>query len=157
MKEDQQLPVKTYKIRENIDARLSVAMLNKDRDIVGALRMVKTEITAKEKETGQPADDATLRILFRQMVKSRNKANDVFMSSDREDLAFQNNFEIAIMSQYLPVQMSQDDMVSALQAIAKSNNMYTKADFGKVMKLFGEAYPDEDKGMASQLLKNILA
>lgn len=156
IKNQSEMSPKKYTIREKINDMLVAAFKAKKQSEVMALRNIKTELTVKEKEHGQYADDSVAITLFKAMIKSRKKAIDIFVEQNREDLANENRTEIEIMSQFVPAQMEVNELKYALDAIAKDNNMYTKDKFGDVMKIFGQLHPGEDKGLASQLLKNIL-
>ena len=145
-------------IKIGIEIGLRVIVAMKKRDVIEllALRNIKTEITNKEKEQGSELDDSAIIALFKVMVKSREKANETFMSNDRADLAENNLLEISIMSEYLPKQMVYDDIKKAVEGIVKDKQLYKKSDMGIIMKAFAEMHPDGSRGTVSEILKNIL-
>lgn len=156
-KQESQVSPRTYRIRERIEELLRQAMRDRDKVMLQAYRNIKTEITVKEKEYGKPADDAAIMSLFKAMVKSRTKAIETFVQAGRQDLADENRTECNIMSQFLPAEMTDEQVKYILEDIVKISGMYRKSDMGRVMAAFSEKFPEEDKGRAASILKNILA
>lgn len=155
-KQDGEMSPRKYNIRESVDEQLKLAMRERRHADLMAYRNIKSEITAKEKENGKPADDSVIIPLFKTMIKTRAKAAETFKSAGRDDLAAENQLEIDIMAAHVPKQMDANELKYILEGIAKEHSMYSKSSMGSIMRIFSERHPDEDKGTAAKLLQQIL-
>src|ERR671916_1690870 len=107
-------------------------MRQRDRARVGALRLLSSELQKALKESGDGADEAA--VLQRER-KRRMEAAEAYAEAGREDLAEAERREAAIVDQYLPRQLSDDELGAIVgDAVARSGAASPK-DMGKVMAL----------------------
>jgi len=104
------------------------------------LSALKNESIAKQKELS----DEEVIVVLQKQVKQLNDAMKDFVAGKRQDLIDQTNNEIAIISEFLPAQMSQEDVEKEVQQIIAEFAEVKPSDFGKVMgmamsKLKGKA------------------
>lgn len=144
---------------EQIDQDLTDAQKAQDEKVVGTLRMLKSALTnfriAAKKEQLEDAD--ALGVLQKE-IKTRQDAIGLYKQGGREELAAKEEGEIEILKKYLPEQMSEEEVKTAVDtAIAETGATEIK-DMGKVMgKLMGELKGKADPTLVSQLVKEKLA
>jgi uncharacterized protein YqeY len=146
-------------LKEQIDAAIKVAMLARNKEELDALRSIKSMILLAETEKGASGEigtDAELKLLMR-AAKQRKESADVFRQNGRPELAEKEEFQLEIISKYLPKQLSEEEITSELKDIIAQTNASGPQDMGKVMgiatkKLAGKA----DGKMISELVKKLL-
>jgi len=91
------------------------------------------------------------------MIKQRQEAVELYDKGGRAELANQEREEIAIISAYLPKQMSEDDVKAAIAAVITATGAAGMKDMGKVIAALRERYAGRmDFGKASALVKGML-
>ncbi len=120
-------------ILQNIESDLKSAIKNKDEIIVSTLRMLKSDI-AYEKARGSEdlGEDQVLEIVNR-AAKRRKESITEYEKADRNDLAEKERTELSIVQRYLPAQMSETEIESAIDDIISSIGEVSQKDFGKIM------------------------
>jgi len=120
-------------ILQNIESDLKSAIKNKDEIIVSTLRMLKSDI-AYEKARGSEdlSEDQVLEIVNR-AAKRRKESITEYEKADRNDLAEKERTELSIVQRYLPAQMSETEIESAIDDIITSMGEVSQKDFGKIM------------------------
>ena len=107
-------------LRDDIDAALKEAMKARNERAVSTLRMVNSTLKNADIEargTGKPAlGDAEVIAALQKMVKQRQELVDLYKKGGRDDLVKQEEEEIAVISAYLPKQMSEAEMTAAIEA-----------------------------------------
>lgn len=147
-------------LKAQIDADIKQAMLAKDQNRLRALRAVKSMILleeTKEGGTGELKPEDETRILTK-AVKQRKDSADIYRQQNRPDLLATEEAEIAVIEQYLPKQLSEDELKEKLTAIITRIGASVPSDMGKVMgvatkELAGQA----DGKVISALVKTLLA
>jgi len=125
-------------MRETITAALKHATKAQDKRRISTLRLVSAAIKDRDiaaRTAGKTqATDAELLELFAKMIKQREESEKIYAGAGRAELAKQESEEIAIIREFLPKQLSDQEMEKAIaDAIAKSGAASVK-DMGKVMK-----------------------
>jgi uncharacterized protein YqeY len=145
-------------MRETITAALKLATKAQDKRRISTLRLVSAaikdrDIAARAAGKGE-ATDADLLDLLAKMIKQREESEKIYADAGRAELAKQEAEEIAIIREFLPKQLSGEDMDKAIaDAIAKSGASSVK-DMGKVMAVLKANYAGQmDFGKASALVK----
>ena len=91
------------------------------------------------------------------MVKQREESAKAFEEGGRSDLAMQERAEIAIIKEYLPSQLGEDETRAAAQAVVSESGAEGLRDMGRVMALLKERYPGRmDFSRASLIVKELL-
>ncbi len=129
---------------------------------VRTLRMVNSTIKnadiAARGEGKPPLSDADLLAVFQKMIKQRQEAVELYDKGGRAELAAQEREEIAIISAYLPKQMSEADVKAAIAAAIAETNAAGIKDMGKVIGALKAKYTGQmDFGKASGMVKAALS
>lgn len=148
-------------MRERINNDLKVAMKSGDKARVGALRLVNAAIKAADidaRPSGKDKiSDAEILSVLTKMIKQRRDSVEQYKAGGRQDLVDQEEGEIAIIENYLPQQMSEDDAKNAIASLVAELGATSVKDMGKVMAALKERYPGQmDFGKASGLVKELL-
>lgn len=120
---------------ETVNGDIKKAMLARDRARLEALRGIKKEfLEAKTApgSNGDLSDDAALKILAK-MAKQRKESAQIYSSQNRDDLAQAELAEAAVIEEYLPKQLSDDELTQALKEIIAQVGATSLKDMGKVM------------------------
>lgn len=147
-------------LKQQIDADLKQAMLAKNQDKLRALRAVKSMILLEETKEGQTGDlkpEDEIRILTK-AVKQRKDSADIYRQQNRPDLLSVEEAEIAVIEQYLPKQLTEDELKEKLQAIIARVGASAPSDMGKVMGVASKELAGQADGKAiSTMVKTLLS
>lgn len=120
---------------DKISADIKTAMLAKDKVKLEALRGIKKEFleakTAKGAD-GQLSDDTATKILVK-MAKQRRESAHIYQEQNRPELADGELAEVAVIEEYLPKQLSDEELTAELKKIIEQTGAKTPAEMGKVM------------------------
>lgn len=146
-------------LKATIDADIKSAMLAKDKVKLLALRDIKKMILMEETKAGgngEVSEADGLKIL-QKAVKQRKDAADIYREQNRPDLLEKEEAEIAVISEYLPAMMSDDELKAALKDIIAKVGASSPADMGKVMGMATKQLAGKVEGRAiSTQVKAIL-
>lgn len=143
---------------EKINQDMITYMKSKDNFSLGVIRMVKgaiqLEAINKKKEL---TDDEVIAVISKQ-IKMRNDSINEFEKANRMDLVEQNKKEIAILNEYMPEQLSEDDINKIIEEAFNKINPTSSKDMGLIMKevspkLKGRA----DMGKVNAIIKEKIA
>lgn len=149
-------------IRDDINAALKDAMKARDERRVSTLRLVNStlknaDIEARGQGKEPLGDDGVLGVL-QKMIKQRNESADLYAKGGRPELAQGEREEIAIISAYLPRQMSEDEVRTAIAEEIASTGAAGVKDMGKVIGALKARYTGKmDFGKVSALVKAALS
>ncbi len=122
-------------LKETIEAGIIDAMRAKDADRLRALRAIKSMILLEE-TSGSNADglsaDAEMKILMK-AAKQRKDSLDVYVTQNRPDLAEKEQAELSIIEEFLPKQLSEEELTTRIAEIIAAVGATSPADMGKVM------------------------
>jgi uncharacterized protein YqeY len=149
-------------LRDDINKALTEAMKAKNERTVSTLRMVNSTLKNADIEArgaGKPAlGDAEVLGILQKMIKQRQESVEMYKKGARADLVKQEEEEIAIISGYLPKQMSEAEMTAAIEAAIKETGAAGMKDMGKVIGALRGKYAGQmDFGKASAIVKAKLA
>ncbi|HSH40203.1 MAG TPA: GatB/YqeY domain-containing protein [Chthoniobacterales bacterium] len=125
-------------ISERIDTDLKDAMRAKDAGKLGVLRMLKSAMkyAAIERSGAEGRlDDAEAMQVIRKQVKQRQDSIESFEKGGRAELATKEKEELALLSAYLPQQMSGDELAAAVREAIAEVGATSRAQMGAVMKM----------------------
>jgi uncharacterized protein len=145
-------------LRDDINKALTEAMKAKNERAVSTLRMVNSTLKNADIEArGQskpPLGDSEVLSVLQKMIKQRQESVELYQKGGRADLVKQEQDEIAIIQGYLPKQMSEAEMASAIEAAIKETGAAGMKDMGKVIgSLRGKYAGQMDMGKASGMVK----
>jgi uncharacterized protein len=121
-------------LKENIDNQIKQAMRDKAADRLRALRAIKSLILIEETKEGSSGitPDDEIKILIK-AAKQRKDSATIYEQQNRPDLLEKELAEITVIEEFLPKQLSEDELKARLQAIIDRVGAKTLADLGKVM------------------------
>src|SRR6201996_3169134 len=151
-----------FMLRDDINNAVKDAMRAKDERKLSTLRMVNSTIKNADIEARAqgkpPLSDAELLGVFQKMIKQRQESVELYDKGGRAELAAQEREEIAVISAYLPKQMSEDDVKAAIASAIASTGAAGMKDMGKVIGVLKAKYAGQmDFGKASGLVKAALS
>ena len=121
-------------LKEKLIEDLKNSMKNKDEIRKNTVQMVRAAILQIEKDKGiQVEDDKILEIIAKE-VKTKKDALKDFEKAERQDLIDQTNKEIEILQEYLPKQLSREEIKLELEKIITEIGATTMKDMGAIMK-----------------------
>ena len=145
---------------DTINEDIMKAMLARDHARLLALRGVKKEfLEAKTAEgAGGELTDATATKIIAKMVKQRKESAAIYTGQNRDDLAQSELAEVAVLEEYLPKQLTDEELTAAVKAIIEQVGATSMKEMGKVMgvaskQLAGKA----EGGVISAKVKQLLA
>ncbi|KAA6440784.1 GatB/YqeY domain-containing protein [Dyadobacter flavalbus] len=147
-------------LKSQVESGIKDAMRAKDQDTLRALRAIKSLILLEETKgggSGELTADDELKLLTK-AAKQRRESADIYKAQNRADLLEKEEAELAIIEQFLPKQLTEDEIKAKLQEIITRVGASGPADMGKVMgaatkELAGQA----DGRVVSTLVKGLLA
>ena len=146
-------------VEEKVMAELKTAMLAKDEKALRGLRAIKSAIiNAKTAEgAGGKIKEEDETKLLQKLVKQRKDSLEIYEKQNREDLASKEREEIQIIEKFLPKQMDETELKSAISKIIEESGASSPADMGKVMgvankQLAGKADGKTIAGIVKQML-----
>ena len=149
-------------LRDQINEAMKEAMKAKNERAVSTLRMINSTLKNADIEARgagkQPLGDAEVLSLLQKMIKQRQESVELYKQGGRADLVRQEEEEIAIISAYLPTQMSEPEMKAAIEAAVKETGAAGMKDMGKVIGILRSKYAGQmDMARASAMVKAQLA
>ncbi len=147
-------------MRERFTTMMKEAMKAGDRRRLDTVRMIQAALKDKDIEArgaGKTVSDDDILALLQKMVKSRQESADIYAKAGRPELEQQEREEIAIINEFLPRQLSEDEAKAAVaQAIAETGAASMK-DMGKVVAALKAKHAGQmDFARASGLVKAAL-
>lgn len=145
-------------LRDDINKALTEAQKAKNERTVSTLRMVNSTLKNADIEargSGKPAlGDAEVLSILQKMIKQRQESVEMYKKGARPDLVQQEEEEIAIISAYLPKQMSEAEMTAAIESAIAETGAAGMKDMGKVIGVLRGKYAGQmDFGKASGMVK----
>ena len=149
-------------IRDDIKAALVTAMKSGDKASTGTIRLIQSAIKNRDIEarTGKApeSDDALVTEVLQKMIKQRRESVGLYRKGGREELAANEEAEIAVIERFLPAQMSEDEARAAVQAIIAETGASSMKDMGRVMALVKERHASSiEPARASGLVRGLLS
>lgn len=137
---------------------LKKAMKAGDEVAKQTLRMLRSDLNAKEIELGRPLEEADEIAVLTSAVKMRKDALAEYEKAGREDLAANERAQIEVVQRYLPKQLDEAEARDAIRALASELGVSSKKEMGKLMKAVMERYRGRIEGkLASRLAGEILS
>lgn len=144
----------------DIKEEFKQAMLNKNEDrkrvlsnLLAQMKNKEIELRAKNKEL----TDEDIIGLIQKTIKQNTEANEMFAKSNRNDLIEQNNIEINILQEFLPKQLTSNEIDDIINSTIADVNAKTIKDMGKVICQIRAKYAGQvDMSVVSSKIKEIL-
>ena len=145
-------------LKSLIKIQVTTSMKDGNKFRTTVLRMILAEIQKIEIEEKSDLDELQITTILEKMIKQRNDAIAQFENANRQELADKEKQEIEIIKEFLPEQMSEEEVSELVSKIISEVDAQDMKDMGKVM---GSLKPlisgKADAGVVSQLVKKALS
>lgn len=121
-------------MNEKIAEDLKNAIKAKDELRISCLRMLKTSVKNKQVEKRRELNDGEIHTVISSLIRKAKEAQEEFKRGDREDLALKEEKEIDIFYEYLPQQLTPEEIEKTLQEIISELSAKDPKDLGNLMK-----------------------
>ena len=141
-------------IYQRVTAEVKVAMKARDKSRLGALRLILADFKRIEVDERIELDDERVLVILDKMIKQRKDSLKQFEDAGRQDLASQEALEIAVIADFLPDQLSDDEVSGVVKAAIAEIGASSMQDMGKVMAIVKpQVQGKADMGAVSGLVK----
>ena len=135
-----------------IEKDIKESLKSGDKNRVSILRMVKSDVKNKEIEKGDTLTDEDIQAVLRSFSKRARESIEQFSGAGRDELAEKEKAELAVIQEYLPRQLGEEDIRKAVRDVIDETGAAGVKDMGRVMK----AVMSKLKGQADGRLVNNL-
>lgn len=149
-------------LRERIDTAIKEAMRARESDRLSTLRLMNAaikdrDIAARGEGDGEPVDDTALIELLGRMVRQRQESARMFTEGGRAELAEKEFAEIRVIEEFLPRQLDESEIESAIAKAIAETGAASIRDIGKVMAMLKTRHAGQmDFGTAGRILRERL-
>jgi uncharacterized protein YqeY len=144
-------------IEERIQNDMKAAMLAKDSARLEAIRAVKAVLLLLKTSPEGLTEDSAMKSLQKE-VKKRKESAEIYTTQDRKDLADVELFQAGVIEAYLPKQMDEAELRTALQQLISEVGATSAADMGKVMGAATKKFAGKADGkLISAIVKDLLS
>lgn len=144
-------------LKARITEAMKEAMRARDKERLSTIRLMLSALKQIEVDERADLDDSRIVGILDKMIKQRRESIRQYEDADRQELADIEKAEIVVIQDFMPQQLSEEEISSAIQQAIQETGAESIKDMGKVMnevrpKLMGRA----DMGQVSQLVKQLL-
>ena len=149
-------------MRERIAQAMKDALKSKDQAALSTIRLISAalkdrDIAARSENNHDGISDDEILSMLQTMIKQRNESAKMYEDGGRPELAAAEQAEIELIKQFLPEQLSHDDIENAIKDAVAETGAASIKDMGKVMAYLKEHYAGQmDFSAASQMVKAAL-
>ena len=122
-------------LKERVQEDMKAAMRSGQKDRLGTVRLILAAIKQREVDERIVLDDAQVIAVLEKMGKQRRESITQFEAGGRSDLVAKENAELAVISAYMPTQLSDAELDSLINDAITETGAATIKDMGKVMGL----------------------
>jgi len=145
-------------LQQRINDDVKTAMRSKDKDRLGVLRLITAAFKQKEVDERIELDDTMVLAIMTKMTKQIRDSIDQFEKAGRNDLVVKEAFELNIIQEYLPAQLTEDEISQIIAESIEACGAESAKDMGKVMGLLKPRLQGRaDMGKVSGLVKRQLS
>ncbi|MCH8079259.1 MAG: GatB/YqeY domain-containing protein [Proteobacteria bacterium] len=143
--------------KQRIIEDVKAAMRSKDKDRLGVLRLITAALKQKEVDERIELDDAMVLAIMDKMTKQIRDSIQQFEQAGRDDLVKKEKFELKIIQEYLPTQLTEDEIKQLIAESITESGAESVKDMGKVMGILKPRVQGRaDMGQVSTLVKQQL-
>ena len=121
-------------LKEKLLEDLKISMRDKNVVRKNTVQMIRAAILQIEKDTGNEVDDAKIVDIIAKEMKKKKDAMADFEKAERQDLIDQTNEEMKVLEEYLPKQLSKDEIKEIVSKVIEETGATSMKDMGIVMK-----------------------
>jgi len=141
-------------IKSQISDDVKTAMRSKDKERLGALRLIQAAFKQKEVDERIELNDDQVIVILDKMAKQHRDSITQFKEANRDDLVEVEQFELDIIDGYLPAKLSDEEISALIEGAISKSGAESIKDMGKVMGMLkGELQGRADMGKVSGLIK----
>jgi hypothetical protein len=145
-------------LKKCITDDMKSAMKAKDRQALKAVRMILEAIKQKEIDERIELNDAQVMTVIQKMVKQRKDSISQFSDAGRTDLVEIEEAELEIINNYMPEQLSDEEVASVVDKAINDSGANSMKDMGKLMRMLkSQLQGKADMSLVSQLIKSKLS
>jgi hypothetical protein len=144
-------------LQSELTENMKTAMRSGDKKRLSIVRLILAEIQQKEVDTRQTLDNNALVKLLNKMSKQRRESMEQYKNAERQDLFDQENYELSVISEYLPESLSQEEIEKIVIDAIGATSASSMKDMGKIMShIKSNVTGNLDMSIVSTLVKNKL-
>ena len=144
-------------LKSLIKSQVTTSMKNGDKLRTSVLRMTLAEIQKEEISEKSDLEDNKVISILEKMIKQRKESIAQYLKASRNELAEKEKEEITIIQEFLPDQMTEEEITEIIQKTIESTGAESMKDMGKVMAALKEQTAGKaDAALISQEVKKIL-
>ena len=149
-------------MREIIASAMKNALKEKDQISLSTIRLISAalkdrDIAARSADNNEGISDDEILSMLQTMIKQRNESVKMYEQGNRPELAASEKAEIEVIQQFLPAQLSEEEVTSAITTAISETGANSVRDMGKVMSHLKEKHAGQmDFSAASQRVKSAL-
>ena len=146
-------------MRDRLNQETKAALKARDKARLGALRLISAALQEREIATRtDKLSEQEVAAVLQKMLKQRRDSLAIYQKAGRQDLAQQEANEIQVIEEFLPKQLGDQEVRSAIAAVIKDVGATAPRDMGKVMAALKARFAGQmDFGKVSALVKELLA
>ena len=142
------------KLKQTIGANTTAAMRARDRQRLGVLRLINSELKRVEVDERRTLSDQDVVTILNRMLKQRQDSLSQYETAGREDLAEQERFEIGVVREFLPEPLDDAELEGLINAAIRDTGAESMRDMGKVMGILkSQVEGRADMGVVSARVK----
>ena len=146
------------KLKQLITDDMKLALKAQDKSALKAIRMILGAIKQKEIDERIDLNDNQVMVVIQKMVKQRKDSISQFSDAGRTDLVDVEESELSIINNYMPKQLSEEEIEVAVAKAISDSGADSMKDMGKLMGILkGQLDGKADMGQVSQIIKSKLS
>ena len=144
-------------LRERLEEDLKKAMREQDVVRRSVIRFVRSEVHNEEIALQKPLDDAGIVGVLSRQVRQRRESIGEFRKGKREDLVQREEAELAVIQEYLPTQLTLEELTALVQGVVREMGAKGPGDKGKVMgKLMSQVRGKAEGSAVNEVVSKLL-
>ena len=150
-------------LKDKIETDYKNALKSKDKNKISTYRLILSgikdlDIANRSGPNKKDTDDEDIKKLLKKMIKQRSESIEIYKKNNRSDLLEVEENENKILSEYLPKQLSENEVTKICQDVINKIGANSVKDMGKIMGELKKKHSDEiDFALAGRLIKQILS
>jgi hypothetical protein len=147
-------------LREKLEEDIRDTMRSRQQERLDTLRFLKSQIQLTEKDQRKELDEAGVIEVVAKQAKERRESLEMFKQGNRADLVAKESAVLAVLEEYLPVQVSQEELVQLIRKVIQEVGATSPRDRGKVMgrvmpQVRGRADGAEVNALVTELMETL--
>ena len=144
-------------LKENIVEYTKMSMKARDKTRVAIMRLINADIKKVEVDERRELSADDIRSILSKMVKQRRDSIEHFEKAERKDLADKEKYEISVIREFLPAQLSENELIDLLDCIITEEKIEGSKGIGVILSLLKSNYSNRvDMALASRIVKDKL-